>query len=113
MIQRTLLRQSRALTSWKQSVPRNLLTGSQFRPGNVAFAQAVRPLAAARFYATEPESKTEGAAAAGNGAQEAEDPLKKQLEAKDKEIIDLKVRPTTSERWFRRLTYHRTGIYAR
>lgn len=86
MIQRTLLRQARAVASRNQSVPRNLLTGSQFRTGNVAFAQAARPLAA-RFYATEPESKTD---AAENGAQEA-DPLKKELEAKNKEIIDLKV----------------------
>jgi molecular chaperone GrpE len=72
---------------------------SQFRPGNVAFAPASRPLAAARFYATEPESKAEGAAAEGNGKDgktngaeaQAEDPVKKELESKNKEIIELKV----------------------
>lgn len=75
------------------------MSRSQFRPGNVAFAPASRPLAAARFYATEPESKAEGAAAEGNGKDEktngaeaeAEDPVKKELESKNKEIIDLKV----------------------
>lgn len=62
----------------------------------MAFAPASRPLAA-RFYATEPESKAEGEAAAeGNGKQngteaEAEDPLKKEVEAKNKEILELKV----------------------
>jgi molecular chaperone GrpE len=73
------------------------LTRSQFRPGNVAFAPVSRPVLASRFYATEPESKdaqgeTATAEANGNGAEaEAEDPLKKELEAKNKEIIDLKV----------------------
>lgn len=63
----------------------------------MTFAPVWRPLGAARFYATEPESKAaQGEAAAaegnGNGAEaEAEDPLKKELEAKNKEIIDLKV----------------------
>lgn len=71
------------------------MSRTQFRPGNAAFA-AARPLGASRFYATEPESKTEEAATEGkekaNSAKaEAEDPAKKELEAKNKEIIDLKV----------------------
>jgi molecular chaperone GrpE len=99
MIQRTLLRHSRALASCTQPAPRTLVSRSQFRPRNVAFAPASRPLAAARFYATEPESKAEETAAEGNGKDEktngveaeAEDPVKKELESKNKEIIDLKV----------------------
>ena len=100
MIQRTLLRHSRALASCRQSVPQKLLIRSQFRPANAVFAPVSRQVVAARFYATEPEAKAEGEATTteGNGKEngengtgEVEDPLKKELEAKNKEIIDLKV----------------------
>ena len=73
------------------------MTRSQFRPGNVALAPVSRSLAASRFYATEPESKDAQSESAtvdanGNGAEaEAANPLMKELEAKNKEIIDLKV----------------------
>jgi molecular chaperone GrpE len=51
-----------------------------------------------RWYSTEPETKkAEGGAAAEpkieEKSAEAEDPAKKELEAKNKEIIDLKVTP--------------------
>jgi molecular chaperone GrpE len=101
MIQRTLLRHSRALASCRPAAPRSSLIRSQFRPANAAFAPLSRQVPATRFYATEPEAKAEGKAAAAeenvkengekNGAEEAEDPVKKELEAKNKEIIDLKV----------------------
>jgi molecular chaperone GrpE len=90
MIQRTLLRQTRALSSSIRSAPRSSLTRSQFLPAN---RLAARPLASSRWYATEPEAKADGEAAAAEGKTEekTEDPVKKELEAKDKEIIDLKV----------------------
>ena len=90
MIQRTLLRQSRALSSSIRSAPRTALSRSQLIPAN---RLAARPLASARWYATEPEAKKDGEAAAAEGKAEekAEDPVKKELEAKEKEIIDMKV----------------------
>lgn len=59
---------------------------------------AARPLASARWYATEPEAKKddEAAAAEGKVEEKSEDPVKKELEAKDREIIDLKVCVTPS-----------------
>jgi molecular chaperone GrpE len=92
MIQRTLLRQTRALSSSIRSAPRAPLTRSQFLPAN---RLAARPLASSRWYATEPEAKNDGEAAAaaeGKAEEKTEDPVKKELEAKDKEIVDLKVR---------------------
>jgi molecular chaperone GrpE len=92
MIQRTLLRQTRALSSSIRPVPISPLTRSQFLPAN---RLAARPLASSRWYATEPEAKKEGetaAAAEGKAEEKTEDPVKKELEAKDKEIVDLKVR---------------------
>lgn len=90
MIQRTLLRQSRALGSCIKSTPRLSLAQPQFqKPAANAFVRS-----AWRGYATEPEaSKAEGdkngKTEAKNG--EAEDPVKKELEAKNKEIVELKV----------------------
>jgi len=97
MIPRTLLRQTRAVSSSIRTVPRSSLARPQFRQSNVALAPASR-LATSRWYSTEPEAKTtEGDAAAESKidgkSTEAEDPAKKELEAKNKEIIDLKVTP--------------------
>ncbi|KIN02535.1 hypothetical protein OIDMADRAFT_160014 [Oidiodendron maius Zn] len=113
MIQRILLRQPRALASCRKSAsPLNLLIRSQLRPANAAFAPVSRQIAATRFYATEPQAKADGEAAAPesngkgsgeNGAEEVEDPLKKELEAKNKEIIDLKDRYLRSVAEFRNL----------
>jgi molecular chaperone GrpE len=82
-------------------VPRSSLIRSQFQPANAAFAPLSRQVATTRFYATEPEAKAESEAAAAEvngkesgerkGAAEMGDPMKKELEAKNKEIIDLKV----------------------
>jgi molecular chaperone GrpE len=73
------------------------LARTQSRPGSIAFAPASKPLIASRWYATEPESKDkagETATAEGNGKEVedgAEDPAKKELDAKNREVIDLKV----------------------
>ncbi|KAF8852679.1 GrpE-domain-containing protein, partial [Acephala macrosclerotiorum] len=91
MIQRTLLRQSRALSSSIRSSPRASLARPQFRP-SPAFPTSQR-IASSRWYSSETEAKKEGDAAEAKGdgkAAEAEDPVKKELEAKNKEIIDLK-----------------------
>ena len=88
MIQRTLLRQSRALSSSIRTAPRTSLARPQFRPSQVAF---VRP-AAARWYSSEPEAKKDDSAE--KKSEEAVDPVKKELEAKNKEITELKVRHT-------------------
>jgi len=94
MIQRTLLRQSRALGSCVKFSPRTSLARPQFRPGHVSLAQTALPTARARWYSSEPEAKkaeessTSEEAPGKNG--EAEDPVKKELEAKNKEILDLK-----------------------
>ncbi|KAE8444430.1 hypothetical protein EG329_000521 [Mollisiaceae sp. DMI_Dod_QoI] len=93
MIPRTILRQLRALSSSIRPVSRASLARPQFRPSNLAFPTSQR-LASSRWYSSEStEAKKEGDAAetkteAKNG--EAEDPVKKELEAKNKEIVDLK-----------------------
>ncbi len=95
MIPRILLRQARAASSRIQTTPRSSLARPQFRQSNLSFALASRP-ATSRWYSTEPNTKTtEGAAEAKPEEKigEAEDPAKKELEAKNKEIIDLKVTP--------------------
>ena len=95
MIQRTLLRQSRALSSCIRSSPQVSLARAQFRPSNLSFAPSSRAFTSSRWLGAESEAKKEdGEAAAEEGKKaEEEDPVKKELEAKNKEIIDLKVCP--------------------
>ncbi|PSS19968.1 hypothetical protein M430DRAFT_65734 [Amorphotheca resinae ATCC 22711] len=107
MIQRTLLRSSRSLTSCKPSTSRaSSLIRPQFR---AAFAPASKPLIASRWYATEPESKEaakdEAAAPEGKGkeAEAGAEDSAKELEAKNKEIIELKDRYLRSVADFRNL----------
>jgi molecular chaperone GrpE len=91
MIPRTLLRKSRAFSSSIRSVPRASLARPQFRPSQLSIAPTSRP-AAARWYSSEPEATKEGETAKeAETPKEAEDPVKKELEAKNKEIVDLKV----------------------
>lgn len=102
MLQRTLLRSSRAIqTSSRCTVPRSPLRQplSSFRP-----SQIQRLSLQSRWYseASAQQPKAEEAPAAQNGdkpaagekAKEptAEETLQKDLEAKNKEIVDLKVR---------------------
>jgi hypothetical protein len=91
MIQRTLLCQSRALSSSLRSAPRTSLSRPQFlsSQSSLASLSRSRPFTSSRWYSTKPEAKnTEGEAAP---AAEAVDPVKKELEEKNKEILDLKV----------------------
>merc|ERR1711977_739254 len=83
MIQRTLLRQSRVLSSSVRSAaPRTSLARPQFRPAPTALG--VSRQAAIRWYSSEPEAK-------------------KDLEAKNKEILELKDRYLRSVAEFRNL----------
>jgi len=95
MIQRTLLRQSRALSSSLRTSPSSSLARPQFLRSPNTFARSSRQqLTASRWYSSEgSESKKEDAGAAEGDKKngEAEDAVKKELESKDKEIIDLKV----------------------
>lgn len=96
MIQRTLFRHSKALTPCIRSASRTSLARPQFLPRTVV-APVSTPMDASRWYATEPEAKKEDASAGtreGTSKEsegEAGDPLQKELEIKEKEIIDLKV----------------------
>ncbi|KAK2627583.1 hypothetical protein QTJ16_003549 [Diplocarpon rosae] len=104
MIKRTLFRQSMRLAG---STPRTALVRPQFRP---AFSSR-SATAAARWYSAEPEAKDEEAKKDQEKKDEekkegdhiAEDPVKKELEAKNKEIIELKDRYLRSVAEFRNL----------
>ncbi|RDL40317.1 putative heat shock protein MGE1 [Venustampulla echinocandica] len=107
MIQRTLLRQTRALGPSIRPATRSSLTRTQFQPTNQSLRAGSRPVASARWYGTETDAKKAGegdAAAAAEGKNgENGDPVKKQLEAKDKEIVELKDRYLRSVADFRNL----------
>ncbi|KAF4628126.1 hypothetical protein G7Y89_g10026 [Cudoniella acicularis] len=103
MIQRTLLRQARALSSNVRSAPRTSLSRSQFLPVNRSLT---RPITSSRWYTTEPEAKkAEGEVSATTEGKngESEDPVKKELEAKSKEITELKDKYLRSVAEFRNL----------
>ena len=99
MIQRHLLRQSRAFTSLSQSVTH--ISRTSPTPFRLLPFQPSRPVAASQCYSTtaEASSSTEGEASAAQETQSETKPKtseaesrEKELEAKNKEIIDLKVR---------------------
>jgi len=109
MIRQGLLRQGRSLIS---PVPSRLISQlhSPFRlrhlqPSSSAFAKPFPPRLERRWVSgeTDAEAKTnpdpESVSTRGEAADQqtqAEDPLKKELEAKNREVIDLKVRHTSS-----------------
>ncbi|KAG4033534.1 hypothetical protein MFRU_004g00420 [Monilinia fructicola] len=104
MNSRALLRQSsRALSSSLRSSAARQQLRSQFHNNTPLAAQvASRQFQGRRFYATEPEAKKDEPEAEKKEA-EVEDPTKKALEAKDKEIIDLKDKLLRSIADFRNL----------
>lgn len=83
------MRQSRAVGSSLTSATRNSLARPQFQPSKLSLPAASSRPATSRWYSSEPEAKKEGEAASKDAA--AEDPAKKELEAKNREIVDLKV----------------------
>src|SRR5690554_6664343 len=83
MIQRTLLRQFKAAAA--RLAPTSFLAGSVIR-STQSFTPVPRLAIAARCYATNGETK-----AAEENASSTEDAIAKEVEAKNKEIVDLKV----------------------
>ncbi|QSZ36514.1 hypothetical protein DSL72_006394 [Monilinia vaccinii-corymbosi] len=104
MNSRTLLRQSsRALSSsLRSSAPRQPLRLRFHNNTPLAAQIASRPFQGRRFYATEPEAKKDEPEAEKKEA-EVEDPTTKALEAKDREIVDLKDKLLRSIAEFRNL----------
>lgn len=98
MIQRTFLTQFRVAGASIRLASRSTLLRPQYRIINAPIVQSLRPVAAARCYATVPEQRkapeeeSEIAVEAQKENLEADDAAKKELEAKNKEIIELKVR---------------------
>lgn len=118
MIRRALLRQSRAVGSSTASSSR--LSRATFQPCLSQKSFAARPpasFAASRLYSTEPEaSKASESNAEPEGQQaDAADPMKLELEKKDKEILELKVRCASlgSSLHFRIAHCHRTSTSVR
>ncbi|KAG9233917.1 putative GrpE protein like protein, mitochondrial [Amylocarpus encephaloides] len=105
MIQRTLLRQSRVLGSCIRSSQRAPLPRPQFQLMSQTLSAFSRPVASSRWYATEPEAKKDGAEGEKSEEKGGEngDSSKKDLEAKNKEIIDLKDKYLRSVAEFRNL----------
>ncbi|MCJ1246306.1 Mitochondrial matrix cochaperone [Trapelia coarctata] len=112
MIQRSLLRQSRALSS---KLPRTLTalpsrySASPLRIPAISTSRSLLP----KWYSTTPEPKTDAGEASAAESSEVtsgkdavetpEDPLKKELETKNREIIDLKDKYLRSVADFRNL----------
>ncbi|KAI9049846.1 hypothetical protein LZ554_005996 [Drepanopeziza brunnea f. sp. 'monogermtubi'] len=106
MIQRTVLRQSARLSHSLVVSPRISLARPQFLPTPTSFARVQRPgtaAAVARFYSSEPEAKNHEGQELKPEEKSAEDPAKKELEAKNKEILELKDRYLRSVAEFRNL----------
>ena len=111
MIQRSLLRQSRVASSSIRAQYKALITRSHF-----PLVRIYQPLGATarRWQSTTTDSNGDAnSAASTNGASseaaKEEDPIKKELEAMNKEIIDLKVRLQASRYALHTLisSYHR------
>jgi len=97
MIQRTFLTPFRAAGASIRIASRSTILRPQYRTNNSSIVQRLRPISAARWYATEPEqhkAPEEESQIAGEAPKESiqvDDAAKKELEAKNKEIIELKV----------------------
>ena len=89
MIQRTIFRQSRSFASSLRAGQTSSFIQPQSRLAAISFAPSSQRSLAARWYSSEPEKKD------GEETKESEvtadDPVKKELEVKNREIIDLKV----------------------
>lgn len=98
MIQRSLLRNVGARSFQLRSLSRPLPPSLPFSLIRTISSPLPRRTAVSRQYSTPTEinantdASTSQAQASENGGEE-QDPLKKELQAKEREIIDLKVRP--------------------
>lgn len=99
MIQRSLLRQSRAFCAKSRYTPTTSLIRSQVTPLRT---RSLQERIAVRYYTSTDTLKDDASSdAAAAEASQSEikdgDPVKKDLESKNKEIIDLKVRSKLRE----------------
>lgn len=97
MIRRAFLTQFRVAGASLRSLPKSSLLWPRIQTGNASIVHRLRPVTTTRWYATEPE---QGRVAEGEAetpgetlpdSSRADDAVKQELEAKNKEIIDLKV----------------------
>ncbi|KAJ5173375.1 GrpE protein [Penicillium capsulatum] len=103
MFQRTIFRQAQAVRSALAAAPSTSSTSlalrrtSQFQARLPAAVRPFAPQPMSRFYSTENNGeKKEASQEAEAEAENAEDPVAKELEEKKKEIVDLKVSYNTS-----------------
>lgn len=101
MIQRNLLRRSRALCSRSYHPSQSVI--SRYLPQPLRIPPLHTNISP-RCYSTATETEGDARAEAAESEVNNEDPAKRELEAKSKEIIELKVRPP--------LIYHDTYAYA-
>lgn len=101
MIQRSLLRNAAAISCPSRSLSRQSFFSSPLSPIRAISSPLPRRTAISRFYSTPVDpavnadaSSSAASQAASDGEEEEEsEPWKKDLFTKDREIIDLKVRP--------------------
>lgn len=97
MFQRTILRQAQAArsvlaaSSSTSSAPLALRRTTRLQSRVPAAIRPFAPRPIARFYSTENNAEQKEAAQEGGENAEAEDPVRKEFELKEKEIIELKV----------------------
>src|SRR2546421_3964505 len=97
MIQRALFRQSRRALSCSTRFSQLSPFARSQRPVGLFQQLGRNPATASRWYSSEteattgPEGKTTTADSAEAESKEVEDPLKKELETKNREILELKV----------------------
>ena len=99
MIQRSVLAQSRALHAETRYLPRASPIRLHLPPLRI---RSLQERISSRYYSSADtpgeDANPDGAAAEASQSQvENIDPIRKDLELKNKEIIDLKVRPTRNE----------------
>ena len=96
MFQRTIFRQAQAARSVlaaspSTSAPLALRRTSQLQTRLPAALRPFAPQPISRFYSTENNGEQKEASKEGENGENAEDPVRKELEEKKKEVIDLKV----------------------
>lgn len=96
MFQRTLLRQAQAArsvlaASTSTSAPLALRRTTRLQSRMPTTRRPFAPQFMSRFYSTENNGEQKEASKEGGENAEAEDPLSKELEEKEKEIIEMKV----------------------
>ena len=96
MFKRSLFRQQRAVAQSLSRTAQSQRSGySSFAATPLRTSPAITQRLGRRWQSTEAEKKADDAAKPDDAAKTEEDPVKKELEAKSKEVIDLKVGSTS------------------